>query len=172
MVALSLLCLPNAVLFALSYLIGSGFAIGTGTSVSLGASHVGAVPAFPLLAAVPAGRAPAWVVALCVITVVGAGVAVGWRIATRSGTVGHGAKSRADRLNVADQVRAAMLAAVGIGVAAAILVGFAGGPAGPGRLRAVGPSPWHVGITVSVELGIVAALVVLACSFVARYQPR
>ena len=50
-VGLSLVVLPNAVLFAASYLLGPGFAIGTATVASPTAVVLGPVPMFPMLAA-------------------------------------------------------------------------------------------------------------------------
>ena len=47
--------LPNAVLWAIAYMLGPGFAVGTGTVVAPAGSAVGLVPAFPLLAALPSG---------------------------------------------------------------------------------------------------------------------
>ena len=57
-VLLALLCLlyvPTAVVWGLAYAVGPGFAVGAGTSVSIAGSTAGAVPAFPLLAALPQG---------------------------------------------------------------------------------------------------------------------
>ena len=61
---------PNAVLFGGAYLLGPGFAVGTGTIVSPSVVSLGPVPAFPLLAALPdAGRPPSgrWVLAVPVV---------------------------------------------------------------------------------------------------------
>jgi hypothetical protein len=153
MVVLSLLLLPNAVIFSMGYLVGPGFAVGAGSSVALGGSHVGATPALPLLTAVPTGKAAVPVVVLCVAVVVLAGVVAGWRVARRP------------TLGVADRVRSALFASAVIGVGAAILSGFAGGPSGPGRLSAVGPSPWQVGLTIAAEVAVVSVIVVLTAAW-------
>src|SRR5260370_19522082 len=47
--------LPNAVFWAIAYMLGPGFAFGAGTAVSPSGSALGAVPAFPMLAALPVG---------------------------------------------------------------------------------------------------------------------
>ena len=55
---------PNAVIWAVAYTLGPGFAFGTGTVVSPTGSVLGAVPAFPMLAAIPSRAqpgGPAWV---------------------------------------------------------------------------------------------------------------
>ncbi|HEX3824157.1 MAG TPA: DUF6350 family protein [Mycobacteriales bacterium] len=153
MLTLSLLLLPNAVMFSLAYLVGPGFAVGAGTSVALGGSHAGALPALPLLAAVPTGRAPLPVLVICVAAVVLAGVLAGWRLVRRPA------------LGLANRVRSALLAGGSLGVGAAGLVGFGGGPAGPGRLSAVGPSPWQVGLTVAVEVSVISLIVVVAAAW-------
>jgi hypothetical protein len=154
-VLLSVVYIPNAIVCAFGYLVGPGFAVGAGTSVGVHSVHLGAVPAFPLLAASPSGRAPAVVLALCILVVLGAGAAAGLRV-TRAGTDGP----KAERLSVSEQLRAAALTAAILGLVAAVIAGFAGGPAGPGRLRAVGPSPWQVGFCVAAEVGVVALVVV------------
>jgi hypothetical protein len=153
MALLSLLLLPNAVVFSVGYLVGPGFAIGAGSSVGFGGVHLGAMPALPLLAAVPSGRAPWPVTAACFAAVVLAGTVAGWRVARRP------------TLGVADRVRSALFSGAVVGIVVAILAGFAGGPAGPGRLSAVGPSPWQAGLAVAVETGVVAAVVVLIFSW-------
>jgi hypothetical protein len=148
MVLLSAVMIPNAVCFAVGYLAGPGFAIGTGTSVSYAGSHLGATPAFPLLAAVPSGHAPWQVMSVFVAAVVGAGVAAGWRVTQVQG------------LTMEERFRATLVAGAAFGLVTAVLLAFAGGPAGPGRLSAVGPSPWQVGLLIALEISLVATVTV------------
>jgi hypothetical protein len=150
MVLLSALMIPNAVCFAVAYIAGPGFAVGAGTSVSYSGAHLGATPAFPLLAAVPTGHAPWQVMVVFVAALAGAGVAAGWRVA------------RADGLTMEERFRGALVAGAVFGLVTAIVVAFAGGPAGPGRLSAVGPSPWQVGLLIALEISLVASLTVFA----------
>lgn len=67
-VILTLLCalsLPNAVGFAVAYLVGPGFAVGTGTSVTVTSVSLGALPLFPTVAALPdPGPQPGWLICL------------------------------------------------------------------------------------------------------------
>jgi hypothetical protein len=156
MLLLSLLLVPNAIVFAIGYLAGPGFAVGAGSSVALGASHLGATPALPLVAALPSGRAPLPVLVCCVLAVWAAGTLAGWRITRRS------------TLQLRGQVNSAVVAGAALGIGVALLVGFAGGPAGPGRLRAVGPSPWQVGLAVAGETAVVAVIVVLVVGLASR----
>jgi hypothetical protein len=158
MLLLSVLLVPNAVIFSVGYLAGPGFAIGAGTSVALGGTHLGAVPALPLLAAVPVGPAPWPVLVGSVVVIAAAGIRAGWRVSRRS------------RLSLARQLSGALAAAAVLGVGTAIVVGFAGGPSGPGRLSAVGPSPWQVGLAVAAEIAVVAVLVVLTGAWIRRIR--
>ena len=50
---LAILTLPNMAISALSYLLGTGFSIGSGTLVSPGFHQLNEIPAFPLLGAIP-----------------------------------------------------------------------------------------------------------------------
>ncbi|HEY4992457.1 MAG TPA: DUF6350 family protein, partial [Nakamurella sp.] len=54
MAAVSLAYLPNLAIWGSAWSVGPGFAVGAKTSVTLGGVHLGAVPAVPLLAALPA----------------------------------------------------------------------------------------------------------------------
>ncbi len=61
---------PNAVLFGSAYLLGPGFAVGTGTVVSPSVVSLGPVPAFPLLAGLPdSGPTPEWAVGVLAVPV-------------------------------------------------------------------------------------------------------
>jgi hypothetical protein len=149
-VSLLVVCLvlvPNAVICALGYLAGPGFALGAGTSYSLAGVHTGPQPSLPLLAAQPHDPASASLVALCVVALVLAGLVTGWRVVCHEG----------DLMARLRQVAAAGAVA---GVVTAVLVTFAAGPAGPGRMAAVGASPWQVGLSVAGELMVPAAVVV------------
>ena len=44
------------------------------------------------------------------------------------------------------------------GCAVGVLAAFAGGPLGSGRLTAVGPSGWQVGVVTTLEVGVAAAV--------------
>jgi len=150
--ALTIALIPNAALCALGYLAGPGFAVGAGATVTLTGAKPGPLPAFPLLAAVPDGPAPAIVALSGIVILVGAGVTAAWIVA------------RADR-----PLLASMGLAVGAGAAAglvtALAVGLAGGPAGPGRMTVVGASPWQTGLAVAGEVAAVACGAVSAMTW-------
>lgn len=143
LVAVDLALLPNALACAVGYLAGPGFALGAGTSVSLGDASLHQVPALPLLGALPHGGAPVAVQALAVCVLVAAGSVAGWLVA-----------------RVDDGWSVVLTRAVGAGAVAgamaAVLTALAGGPAGPGRMTAVGASPWQTGLALAGEVGVVA----------------
>ncbi len=111
---LSIGYLPNAAIGALSWLAGPGFTIGA-LSVSPFAVHAAAVPAVPLLAALPPGPPQSWWVAALAVPLL-AGAAVGRRCAT-----GRELPERLRVLGVAGTV---------IALGAAVLALLAGGQLG------------------------------------------
>ena len=153
---------PNAIIWAAAYTLGPGFAFGTGTVVSATGSALGAVPLFPMLAAMPTGTGPSgghpggpgWfpvaVLALPYLAGVFAGVV----------TV---------RIAPTPVIEAAPLWGFTAGAAAGVLAGlaaaFAGGPLGNGRLASVGPNGFQVGLVAILELGITAALSAAAANW-------
>lgn len=159
MLVLDALLLPNAALAAVGYLTGPGFAVGAGSSVSLGGAHVGAVPALPLLAAVPHGAAPGVVRAFAVLVLLATGIVCGWCVTRESNASLWGAIGRAS------------LAAGVAGLLSAALVAIAGGPAGRGRMTAVGASAWQVGLVLSLELAFVAGFVAVGRVWMSRERP-
>jgi hypothetical protein len=140
---LGVLAAPNAISYAVSYLAGPGFALGVGTNVNLTGTAHGTLPAFPPLGAIPSGHGANPVVwTLAVLTVVGAGLACA-RVARAAG-------------DFAAAIRTAVLAAVMSAVAMMVLGWQAGGSLGSARLRALGPSPWQLGLAVGAEIAVVA----------------
>lgn len=133
-IALALLCLlvvPTLVLWAASALVGSGFQVGTGTSVDLTSSHLGQVPGLPVLAALPApGEFPVWTFLLALVPAVAAGWA-GWRLVRR----GH--------VDLATDFWRGVGVAAGAGAVGALVLALltwsSGGAVGPGRMSEVGP---------------------------------
>jgi hypothetical protein len=149
---LCLLYLPTAAVWGLAFVVGPGFAVGAGTTVSVGGTDLGAVPAFPLLAALPQEPGPAWAPVLLLVPVAagvvaallcrrsGAGAVAGWRPVAEVSAVAGG-----------------LLAA-----AVAVLCLLASGPAGPGRLGETGPTWWLVAVPAGLEVAAVMAATLLA----------
>jgi hypothetical protein len=144
---LGLLLAPNAAVWGMSWASGPGFAVGVGTTVSPLGTDLGPVPAFPMLAALPGSDVPVWVGVLALLVPLAAGVGAGVLLLRRLPRCSW-------------QAGALEAAAVGpvVGLAAAALCALSGGPLGGGRLAAVGPSPWQVGIAVALEVAVPAAV--------------
>ena len=144
LVLVGILTAPNAVIAGSAYAAGPGFAVGSGIG-PFTAGH-GVLPAFPLLAAVPAGRAPVAVLVLLALAVVACGVVPGLMAARERGTW------RA--------LRCAGLSGLVAGLAMALLTWQGGGAVGTGRLRTVGASPAWTGLAVAGETALVGAAVI------------
>ncbi len=149
--------LPNAVLWAIAYLLGPGFAVGAGTVVSPTGSVLGQVPVFPLLAGLPGAphaSGPGWL------------AAVGLAVPYLAGVIGGLLIVRLAPQASADAAAIwGFSAGAGCGLILGVLAAFAGGPLGDGRLSAVGPSAWQVGVVGALELGISAAVSAGAASW-------
>jgi hypothetical protein len=157
--------LPNSVVWSVAYLLGPGFSFGVGTAVSPAGSALGAVPAFPMLAAMPVdpkAAFPAWlgffILALPYLAGVLAGVI----------TV---------RIAPTPSLEAAPLWGLLTGTLAALVIGvaahFSGGPLGSGRLAAVGPAGGEVALVAVLEVGVTAALAAGAANWlIIRYHLR
>jgi hypothetical protein len=141
---------PNAVIWAVSYMLGPGFAVGAGTVVAPTGSALGSLPSFPLLAALPSGAhgglPPVLTVAVLALPYV-AGIFGGVLMA-------RSAPSPALELAPLWGFASGALA----GVVTGALATFAGGPLGDGRLSVVGPSGWEVAVIAALEIGIAAAI--------------
>ncbi len=164
-VLLGLVCLlyvPTAVVWGTAYVVGMGFAVGAGTSVTPFGVDLGAVPALPLLAALPQEPGPGWAPLMLAVPVA-AGLLAGL-LARRSQPAVRSAAGAGWR-------PVALVCAVAAGlvaVAVAVLALFASGPAGPGRLAETGPDWWAVAPLAGAEVGLVMAATLL----VLAHRPR
>jgi len=141
---------PNAVLWAIAFTFGPGFAFGSATVVAPTGAALGQLPAVPMLAALPPGVHPAlpgWLAPMVLTLPYLAGAVGGWLLI---------------RTTPALSLEAAPLWGMASGVLTGCLLGvlaaFSGGPLGDGRLTAVGPSGWQVAATGALELGLAAAV--------------
>jgi hypothetical protein len=140
---ISLAVLPNAALFAGSYLLGPGFAVGTATVASPTAVVLGPVPMFPLLAALPDDGQPAGWLALVLLV---------------APVVAAYAAARVHRLYPTTRWEEAAVRGCGGGILAGLVIGalaaLAGGAVGPGRMQDVGPFAGQVTLHAVVALGL------------------
>jgi Family of unknown function (DUF6350) len=142
--------LPNAICWAISYMLGPGFAVGLGTVVAPTGSVLGTLPAFPLLAALPSGThgsGSAWLAGVILAMPYLAGAVAGSLVARTAHTVALEAAP----------LRGFCAGAL-TGAVLGVLAAFAGGPLGDGRLAVVGPSPWQVALLATLEVGTAAAI--------------
>ncbi|MET4781186.1 DUF6350 family protein [Glaciihabitans sp. UYNi722] len=140
--------LPNLVIWAASWLVGPGFAVGTGSSVGPLGTSLGPIPGVPILGALPSGDLGWGFLGLLVPVLAGfaAAIVLRPRLVRELGAVGRGPWL--------------LLTGILVGIAGGILLGFlawvSAGSAGPGRLIDVGPSPWLVGGFAALEIGLAA----------------
>ena len=149
LLGLEVLLLPNAAAAVLGLAAGPGFSVGAGTLVSVHGVTLGAVPALPMLAALPDTQAvPLIAFASQVIPAV-AGLVAGRTVGRRFGDEDGGSV-------VAGLT--GLLAGVLLGVVSGLLAWVAGGSLGNGALADVGAPALATGIAVAAQSGIAAAI--------------
>ncbi|SKC42300.1 cell division protein PerM [Okibacterium fritillariae] len=146
--------MPNLVIWVASWLVGPGFALGAGTSVSPVNTVVGPLPAFPILGAVPTADLLFGFVGILVPLLAGffAAMLVRERL-TDAATPAH-----ANRTLAAGAVAIGLISALIF----AVLASLSGGAIGPGRLAEVGPNPLWVALFVFIEVTVAALIGMLA----------
>jgi hypothetical protein len=141
---------PNAIAWAISFMLGPGFAFGTGTVIAPTGSVLGPLPAFPMLAALPPGVRPAVPAAASVAVLL---------VPYLAGAFGGLLTTRAAPLLALETAPLWGFASGALtGGVLGVVAAMAGGPLGDGRLAAVGPSGWQVGVVAALEVGVAAAV--------------
>ena len=162
--AAQLMFMPNFVMWVVSWFIGTGFALGTGSSVSPVGTDLGLVPALPILGAMPTNDLAFGFLGLLVPLL--AAFLAAWFI--------RPALLRA--LGTEVSFRWISLTVLGIALVAGILIGLlawaSGGAAGPGRLADVGPNALRTGGIAALEFLIAAALGMYARSGVTTVKQK
>jgi hypothetical protein len=138
--------LPNAVIWTASWLVGPGFAVGTGSSVSPVGTQLGPLPSLPLLGLIPEGSLALGFAGLLVPVLAGffaAGILRRRMTRLRDGVTSSG------RL---------VLTALGVGIIAGVQLGllawWSSGAIGPGRLHDAGPNPWLVAACAAAAIAV------------------
>jgi hypothetical protein len=149
LVLLQLALLPVLVVWAVAYLAGPGFAVGSGTAVEVGGTTLGPLPAVPVLGGLPepgTSWGPGTAFAAVLVVVV-CGAVAGWSAARRRPEV---------------DLREVAVDLLGLTAAAGVVVLLAGvaasGAVGPGRMAQVGPEPLLTAAVVAGEV-LVGAVV-------------
>ncbi|GAA2520309.1 cell division protein PerM [Pilimelia columellifera] len=154
---ITLLCLaflPNTAVWAASYLLGPGFAVGEGATVSIAEVTVGGLPAVPLFAGLPDGELGGLGAVLMVTP-----VAIGALCAVLMARGPH-----SDRpLRAASLFAAALVAGPVAGTLLGLAAWASAGALGGQRLSVIGPVAWKVAaagggaVTVGLLLGVAVA---------------
>jgi hypothetical protein len=141
----------NAAVWAAAYLLGPGFALGTDSTVRLTEVTVGPLPTVPLLSGLPGGPMGATGALLLAVPVL-AGMFAGWLLTQRL----RGPESAPPAWPLV--LGSALLAGPVAGVVLGVLAGVSGGSVGDGRLSAIGPVPWQVGLVAAAVVAVSAGL--------------
>ncbi|MFF5085086.1 DUF6350 family protein [Actinoplanes sp. NPDC000266] len=163
----------NGVIWAAAYLLGPGFALGTGSVVRLTEVTVGPLPTLPLLAGLPNGPMGA-VGALLLSIPVLAGLAAGWMLTLRAhreaeqapppevrrrpGSTRPRALPKAPDTPWSLLLGAGLIAGPAAGIVLGVLADMSGGPLGDGRMATIGPDAGQVGLVATAVVGVSAAV--------------
>jgi hypothetical protein len=139
------------VAWSASFVLGPGFAVGTGTGVSILTTKLGALPVFPMLHGLPrdGSRLVPYGLAFLALPVL-AGVTLALVVL------------RGRHREPGARMRAAGTATVAVALAAGLVATMSGGPLAGGRMATLGPSGWRTAAATLLLLGVSAAGVVLA----------
>jgi uncharacterized protein DUF6350 len=145
---------PNATVWTFAYVLGPGFSVGAGTTVSPTGVRLGDLPGLPMLGGLPGGAAP-WPYYVLFLIAPAAG-ALGGIVAVR---------------RMAGTPRRPVALLVGAGIAGAmalitlVAATLSGGPVTRGRLATIGPSPWQTALFAALEVGVPAIAAALALTW-------
>lgn len=140
LVLLQLGWLPTTVIWALSWLIGPGFAVGADSSFAPSEVIPGAVPALPLLGGLPTSALSTGSAFIPLVPVL-VGLAVTWY-----------RRETLRELSIRHAVYSVLSASAVSALAALLLCLMASGPIGPGRMESVGPQSFFVFLLLLFEL--------------------
>lgn len=147
--------IPNLAVWTLAWSSGTGFALGTGSSITPLATTVGPLPALPILGAVPSGQLEYGMAALALPVV--AGILAGWWFFRE----GENHFDEWLQLKVearwftatASTIALGLFVGVLAGVGAAVLALLSRASVGVGRFVDIGPDPLWTGLWVAAEVG-------------------
>ncbi|SJN27729.1 putative integral membrane protein [Microbacterium esteraromaticum] len=144
--------LPTLLVWSASWISGSGFALGAGTSVSPVGTELGVVPGIPVLGLLPE-HSSMWMLVI-VLVPIACGAFAGWIVRSRLVWEGTGA-GYGPRAAIA-----AGIAVISAGVVAIAAV-LASGSLGPGRLAEAGPSVGPFALAIGIEVLIGCGILLL-----------
>ncbi len=156
LVVISVLLAPVAVVWGAAYALGTGFAIGAGTSVAPTGVRLGPLPSLPMLAALPGQGSAPRISLLLLAGPLAAGVLAGLALVRRL-------PGRTPAMLSAY----ALVSGLVVGVVVLVACVLAGGGLGTGRLAHAGPSPWVTALAAVEWVGLVGA----ATAYLAARRP-
>ncbi len=148
--------LPNLAVWTLAWSSGSGFALGTGSSISPLATTAGPLPALPILGAVPSGQLEYGMAALALPVL--AGILAGWWF-FREGE-NHFDEWLQLKVEARWVTAAASTLALGLlvgvlaGAGTAVVALLSRASVGVGRFVEIGPDPLWTGLFVAAEVAV------------------
>lgn len=148
---LQILYLPTFIFWAFSWMIGAGFAIGTGTNFSAFGVDSAPLPALPILGALPSPSLHAWWAVLLVV-LLSVGIAL----------VVH--RRQGSRVPLRSVITKSVVAVGIVALGAGVLAVATSGAIGPGRMVHVGATPHFV----MMWFAVFVALPFLLTSFFAH----
>ena len=151
--------LPNLVVWALTWLTGAGFAVGEGTHFGPDGVVGGALPAIPMLGALPSPDVAGPATSLVPLILVAIGALVGMYV-----------HRRLVARHWWDAIVACAATAVCTAVVVMVLVTVASGGVGPDRLSEIGAQGGPVGLLAGAGVLVGAALVALPTDALLRAQ--
>jgi hypothetical protein len=163
----------NAAIWAVAYLLGPGFLLGTGSVIRLTEVTLGPLPTLPLLAGLPAGPMGATGALLLAVPVL-VGMTSGWMLTRRlSRGRGHGAPKRPVQGGPARPgepphhlaqaawtrvIGAALISGPVAGVVLGTLSWLSSGSLGNGRMSTIGPVTWQVALVATAVVSVSATV--------------
>lgn len=150
--------IPVAIVWMMAWIAGPGFILGAGAVVSPFVTTVGAVPAIPLLGAIPASTTVGWWVTLVpgVLALI-AGARFGVDVRSRGPLFNPG-----DRADLGRAAITAVAAGVTVAIGMMTVGTYASGSAGPGRFAQVGIDPVQLGLVLAAGVALGSFLGVVA----------
>jgi hypothetical protein len=159
---LTVLCLgyaPNLATWSAAYLIGPGFAVGVGTTVSAAKVKLGVLPAIPVLAGLPDSAVSGLGPLLLGLPMAG-GMAAGWLLVRRR--LRQAAAGEAPLPGWAGLLGPAALTGPVAGALLGLAGWLSGGPLGSGRLAVIGPDGGQVALVGALVVAVGALLAAAA----------
>ena len=170
--------LPTAIVWSVTWMVGPGFALGTGALVSPLGTTVQAVPALPLLGIIPSSPpvGAIMIVAVPITVAFVAGVAATTMLlGSKPGKIWQDVQSTDLHRQPLVAIFAASLLSGALGaVGGGVLASLTSGAAGPGRFQNVGADPaqialwWGLEIFIGVFLGLLSGALGRRRQMVAR----